>query len=57
MYPALYDNTSKRHKEKDVIRKAREKVAEGLDFVENGKNYTFFLSNKTFLRLLSFLNY
>ena len=36
-YPALYDKTAKGYKEKDVVENAWRKVAESLDFAENGR--------------------
>ena len=35
--PVLYDKTSRGYKEKDVVINAWKKVAERLDFIENGK--------------------
>ena len=35
-FPVLYDKIVKGFKEKDAVQNAREKVAESLDFEENG---------------------
>ena len=35
-YPCLYDKSSKSYKEKDVIKNAWTKIAEQLDFIEDG---------------------
>ena len=35
-FPVLYDKRVKGFKEKDAVQNAREKVAESLDFAENG---------------------
>ena len=35
-YPCLYDKSSKSYKEKDVIKYAWTKIAEELDFIEDG---------------------
>ena len=35
-FPVLYDKRVKGFKEKDAVQNAREKLAESLDFAENG---------------------
>ena len=36
-YPALFDKQAKGYKQKDIVNNAQRKVAEALDFTENGK--------------------
>ena len=36
-FPCVYDKSQKGYKEKDVVRNAWSKVAEKLDFIEDGK--------------------
>ena len=40
LFPVLYDKAQKGYKEKDVIADAWGKVAEKLDFIENGISCT-----------------
>jgi len=38
-YPALYNKSHKGYKERDAISNAWKEVADGLDFIENGKSF------------------
>ena len=39
IFPVLYDKSEKGYKEKDVVSNAWGKVAEKLDFIENGSHF------------------
>ena len=43
-YPCLYDKSKKEYKDRNVVSNAWRKVAEDLDFVENGQLNSFLTS-------------
>ena len=53
-YPCLFDKTDKGYKEKDCIANAWEKIADSLEFIENGEYLTLHIFHEFIILLINF---